>query len=89
MLVEWADKGNKAAIRNISCMFKKTNHVENRNRRYKEELNGTSKDEKCNIWNENILQGINSKLNNAGEKIGEPEGTTVETILMKHSEKKN
>ena len=57
-LIEWADRGIKAAIINIVCMFWDTEyrkHLEYRDRRYKEDPNGAYNDEKCNIWNGNIL----------------------------------
>lgn len=36
--------------------------------------------EKCNIWNENVLHGINRRWDSTEEKNGESEGRVIETI---------
>lgn len=49
--------------------------------------NWISKGENYNIWVENILDGINEKLDIVDEKISESEDIAVEIIQMKHREK--
>lgn len=64
-------------------MFSK--YVESRNRGYKKDPSGISKDEKCNIWNENVLWGINSRLDSAEEKIRQ---RNRNCIFVKHTKKR-
>lgn len=44
---------------------------------------------KIRIWNENILHGINGRLDTAEEKISELEDITIEMIKMKDRKKKD
>lgn len=50
--------------------------------------NWTSRQENYNIWSENSLDEMHSKLDIVDEKISEPKDRAIKIIQMKYREKK-
>ena len=55
-------------------------------RKYKP--NGTFRNEKCNIWNEDFTRHTYCKLDRMKENLRRPEDTAIETIQTEEERKK-